>query len=57
MSIDERILNNGHKFEIINRIQMVKYVQVAELLSKKFMDLNIRCFSVINELMRILKNL
>lgn len=48
MSIDERILNNGHKSEIINRIQMVKYVQVVEMLSKKFMDLNIRCFSVIN---------
>lgn len=36
---------------------MVKYVQVVELLSKKFMDLTVRCFSVINELMRILKPL
>lgn len=57
LSIDEKMLNNGHKFEILSHISMVKHVQVVEMLSKKLMYLAVRCFSVINELMRILKPL
>lgn len=36
---------------------MVKFVQVIELISKKLMDLTIRCFSVVNELLKVLRPL
>lgn len=57
LNINDKILNNCQKSEIINKITMAKFVQVIELISKKLMDLTIRCFSVVNELLKVLRPL
>lgn len=55
MNIDGKMLSWGQKAEIINRITMVKFTQIAELLSRKLMNLVVRCFSIVNLLMEILR--
>lgn len=57
MNIEDRMLNNSQKAEIINRIPLVKFVQVVEIMSNKILDLATRCFSVVNELMTVLRPL